>query len=171
MLNRQSFAQTVENIFACAILARDGKISIGIGGKSDIQYDQRRDCGLEDIRDLPCFWCPMGRADAVNLAESSAGRKEQQNIEMIPRIDQSTWQRLCKETSFDSFMANRKYPEYYGGETATPGAGDGLEDSETSDETSSDESGSDKSESQKRKRGNTKSNYRGFSSTIKKKRK
>ena len=168
MLNRHSFAQTVENIFACAILARDGKISIGIGGKSDTQYDQRRNCGLEDIRDLPCFWCPMGRADAVNIAESSAGRKEQQNIEMIPRIDQSTWQRLCRETSFDSFMANRKYPEYYGGETTTPAAEDNSEASETE---TSDESSSDESESQKRKRGKSKNEFHGSSSTTKKQRK
>ena len=75
--------------------------------------------------------------------------KEQQNIEMIPRIDQSTWQRLCRETSFDSFMANRKYPEYYGGETTTPAAEDNSEASETD---TSDESSSDEIESQKRKR-------------------
>ena len=110
----------------------------------------------------------MGRADAVNIAESSAGRKEQQNIEMIPRIDQSTWQRLCRETSFDSFMANRKYPEYYEGKTTTPAAEDNSEASETD---TSDESSSDEIESQKRKRGKSKNEFHGSSSTTKKQRK
>jgi hypothetical protein len=143
VLNRHSFAQTIENIFACAILARDGKLSISVGAKSDLQYQKRKDCGLEDIRGLPCVWCPIGRADAVNVVETSGGRIEQQNIEMIPKIDKAMWERLCKETSFESFMPNRKYPDYYGGDRG----GGGGEKEEDDDESSEEEESSEEVES------------------------
>ena len=178
ILNRESFAQTVENMFACAILARDGKISIGIGRPGDIQNDKRKDVGLEDIRELPCFWCPIGNADAVNAA--SGGQKELPNIEMVPKLNTAIWESLCEDTDFKGFMPNRKYPEYYGGkiesskvdketseeeEEEEEESGEEEEEDDEEEEESSEEEDSNSEEDESPKKKNNKKRNSGSSSS------
>ena len=133
--------------------------------------------GLEDIRELPCFWCPIGNADAVNAA--SGGQKELPNIEMVPKLNTAIWESLCKDTDFKAFMPNRKYPEYYGGkiesskvdeetseeEEEEEESGEEEEEDDEEEEESSEEEDSNSEEDESPKKKNNKKRNSGSSSS------